>query len=152
MSPGACYKCLMNTARKGRIKMYLPKTFRIVLLFSGLTQVSLAQNSGFVYVATNSTTGNAVIQYSRGNDGSLTKVSEAATGGLGGSGNGVGNLDPLGSQDSLVLSGSGGILLAVNAGSNQIASLSAGRPGLRLVSNVSSGGSFPNSVALNGSL
>jgi 6-phosphogluconolactonase len=43
-------------------------------------------------------------------------------------------------------------LLAINAGSNQLSSLSAGRSGVRLLSNISSGGSFPNSVALNGSL
>jgi 6-phosphogluconolactonase (cycloisomerase 2 family) len=91
-----------------------------------------------------------VIQYSRSSNGSLTKVSQAATGGLGGTGNGVGPLDPLGSQDSLFLSGS--TIVVVNAGSNQLSSLSAGAGGLKLLSTVSSGGSFPNSVAVNGTL
>jgi 6-phosphogluconolactonase (cycloisomerase 2 family) len=109
-----------------------------------------AQTSGFVYIATNQPSGNMVIQYSRSSNGSLTKASQAATGGLGGTGNGVGALDPLGSQDSLVLSGS--TIVVVNAGSNQLSSLSAGPGGVKLLSIVSSGGSFPNSVAVNGTL
>jgi 6-phosphogluconolactonase len=74
------------------------------------------------------------------------------TGGLGGTGNGVGALDPLGSQDSLVLSGTGSLVLVVNAGSDQVSSLAAGGSGIRLLSTVASGGRFPNSVALNGNL
>src|SRR4051812_13919081 len=70
-----------------------------------------AQTSGFVYVATNQTGGNTIVQYSRATDGSLTKIGERSTGGLGGAGNGVGNVDPLGSQDSLVLDGTGSLLL-----------------------------------------
>ena len=108
--------------------------------------------SGFVYIATNQPSGNAVIQYTRAANGSLTKTAEVATGGLGGTGNGVGALDPLGSQDSLVLSGTGAALLVVNAGSNNLSSLRAGSAGLQLVSLVPSGGTFPNSVALNGNL
>jgi 6-phosphogluconolactonase (cycloisomerase 2 family) len=121
----------------------------------GLAYVStaaFAQSGGFVYVVTNQTTGNAVIQYSRAANGSLTKVSQVSTGGLGGAGNGVGALDPLGSQDSLLLSGTGSLLLVVNAGSNQVSSLSAGAAGLHLLSTVSSAGAFPNSVALHGNL
>jgi 6-phosphogluconolactonase (cycloisomerase 2 family) len=111
-----------------------------------------AQTTGFVYVATNQPSGNMVIQYRRASDGSLTKASQVATGGLGGTGNGVGDLDPLGSQDSLVLSGTGSLLLAVNAGSNQVSSIRVTAAGLQLASTVRSGGSFPNSVALNGEL
>jgi 6-phosphogluconolactonase len=83
---------------------------------------------------------------------SLTKIGAVETGGLGGTGNGVGALDPLGSQDSLVLSGTGSLVLVVNAGSDQGSSLAAGGSGLRLLSTVASGGRFPNSVALNGNL
>lgn len=82
----------------------------------------------------------------------LKKISQVSTGGLGGAGNGVGALDPLGSQDSLVLSGTGSLLLVVNAGSNQVSSLRAGGAGLALLSTVASGGVFPNSIALNGNL
>jgi len=107
---------------------------------------------GFVYIATNQPAGNTVIEYIRALDGSLTQASQAPTGGLGGTGNGVGNLDPLGSQDSLVLNENGSVLLAVNAGSNELSSLTAGNSGVHLLSKVSSGGSFPNSVALKGRL
>jgi 6-phosphogluconolactonase len=120
-------------------------------LFASMAPSSIMRASGFVYVMTNATA-NSVNQYSRGDDGSLTFVQNVLTGGSGGSGNGVGNLDPLGSQDSLVLNSAGSLLVAVNAGSNQLSSISAGSGGLRLLSTVGSGGVFPNSVAVNGTL
>jgi 6-phosphogluconolactonase len=107
---------------------------------------------GFVYIATNDPKGNAVIQFSRAADGTLTKINQLATGGLGGVGNGVGDVDPLGSQDALVLSGDGSILLIVNAGSNELSLLRVGADGLSLLSTVRSGGRFPNSVAMHGNL
>lgn len=110
------------------------------------------KGAGFVYVMTNQPTGNAVIQYQRASSGLLTHTATASTGGLGGTGNGAGALDPLGSQDSLVLSGDGTRLLAVNAGSNEVSALGVGSSGVALLSKVSSGGEFPNSVALNGDL
>jgi 6-phosphogluconolactonase (cycloisomerase 2 family) len=79
-------------------------------------------------------------------------ASEVSTQGLGGTGNGVGALDPLGSQDSLVLTDGGSLLLAVNAGSNELSSLSASSSGLAFSSKVASGGLFPNSVAVYGTL
>ncbi|HXT86593.1 MAG TPA: beta-propeller fold lactonase family protein [Verrucomicrobiae bacterium] len=113
---------------------------------------SSAQTRGFVYVATNQPSGNSVIQFARAANGTLAKLHETSTGGLGGTGNGVGALDPLGSQDSLVLNGTGSLLLVVNAGSDQLSAMSASSTGLQLKSIVSSGGSFPNSVALSGDL
>lgn len=71
---------------------------------------------------------------------------------MGGTGNGVGALDPLRSQDSLVLGGAGSILLAVNAGSNQLSAITVSSSGLHLLNTVSSGGTFPNSVASAGNL
>src|SRR5438270_690623 len=127
-------------------------TFGIGLLLACYPLTAAAQTSGFIYVATNDPGGNVILQYNRAGDGSLTKISQSPTGGLGGTGNGVGNLDPLGSQDSLVLSESGSVLVAVNAGSNELSSLSAGTAGVHFLSKVSSGGSFPNSVAVRGSL
>lgn len=123
----------------------------LVFLSSGLAAAE-EETSGSVYVMTNQPTGNAVIEYRRARNGSLKKSSLASTGGLGGTGNGVGALDPLGSQDSLVLSGEGTRLLAVNAGSNELSVLGAGRSRLKLLSKTSSGGEFPNSVALRGNL
>jgi 6-phosphogluconolactonase len=111
-----------------------------------------ASDAGFVYVLTNNPVDNTVIQYSRGSDGLLSKLSEVSTEGVGGLGNGVGALDPLGSQDSLVLTGAGSLLLAVSAGSNEVSSLSASSSGLGFVSKVSSSGLFPNSVAVDRTL
>ncbi|MGN6452750.1 MAG: lactonase family protein [Steroidobacteraceae bacterium] len=103
--------------------------------------------SGFVYIATNQPAGNTVVQFSRSPSGTLTRRAESSTGGRGGTGNGVGALDPLGSQDSLLLLGSGAQLLVVNAGSNTVASMAAAPGRLDLSSRVDSGGQFPNSIA-----
>src|SRR5215472_8170283 len=108
-----------------------------------------AQDTGgdnFVYVMTNKNPANSVLQFRRAADGSLRFVREAVTGG---SGTGA---DPLGSQDSLVLSGDGQILLAANAGSNEVSVFSARNGQLTWLSKSSSGGTFPNSVTLSGDL
>jgi 3-carboxymuconate cyclase len=135
-----------------RYKLSLSIITICLVITTALASAQPVKSTGFVYVATNEPSGNRIIQYSRASSGLLTEVTEAATGGAGATGNGVGPLDPLGSQDSLVLSPTGSVLLAVNAGSNQLSSLSAGRSGLHLLSTVSSAGTFPNSVALNGDL
>jgi 6-phosphogluconolactonase len=103
----------------------------------------------FVYVMTNKSSQNSVIQFSRGEDGSLTRVREVLTGGRGTGATGV---DPLASQDSLVLSGDGHLLLAVNAGSNELSVLEVKNGKLRWRDKIRSGGDFPNSVALSGDL
>lgn len=131
--------------------MGMAAIFAMVMLMA-LHSVAQPSSTGFVYVATNQPTGNTVVQFARSGNGSLTKIHEVATGGLGGTGNGAGPLDPLGSQDSLLLNGTGSLLLVVNAGSDQLSSLAAGAAGLHLLSTVSSGGSFPNSVALHDNL
>ncbi len=110
------------------------------------------RDNGYVYVMTNEPSGNSIVQYSRSSNGSLKELRRVSTGGAGGIGNGVGPLDPLGSQDSLVLSDDGSTLVAVNAGSNEISALEAGRHGLALLNKVSSGGQFPNSVAISRNL
>jgi 6-phosphogluconolactonase len=108
-----------------------------------------ASGTNFVYVMSNKKPGNSIIQFSRASNGLLTRVREVATGG---SGSGPNGADPLGSQDSLTLSGDGLLLLAVNAGSNQVSVLGARAGGLMLLSKSSSGGTFPNSVSLSGDL
>lgn len=122
----------------------------------GIAAVASAQgaqkSTGYVYVMSNDPTANSVIQYTRAADGTLTPTQEIPTGGMGGTGNGVGDLDPLGSADSLVLTNSGALLLAVNAGSNQLTSLTVDGTTLTAVSNVDSGGVFPNSVAASGTI
>src|SRR5436309_5943908 len=108
-----------------------------------------AGSAGFVYVMTNKSAGNSVIQYRRSGNGSLTWLREVATGGNGTGANGA---DPLGSQNSLVLGGDGRLLLAANAGSNEISVLGVINDKLVWLSKSPSGGTFPNSVALFGDL
>src|SRR5215471_13532385 len=95
-------------------------------LFMSLYAINAsAQPTGgdnFVYVMTNKNPANSVLQFRRSADGSLTLMREVATGG---SGTGANGADPLGSQDSLVLSGDGQLLLAANAGSNDVSILTA---------------------------
>src|SRR6266700_100872 len=102
-------------------------------------------SAGFVYVMTNKSAGNSVIQYRRSGNGSLTWLNEVANGGNGTGANGA---DPLGSQNSLVLGGEGKILLAANAGSSEVSVLEVINGKLVWRSKSPSGGAFPNSVAL----
>ena len=103
----------------------------------------------FVYVMSNKNPHNSVIQFLRSQNGSLTRLREVPTGGKGTGGTGV---DPLGSQDSLVLSGDGHLLLTVNAGSNELSVLEVDNDQLRWHDKLWSGGDFPNSVTLSGDL
>jgi 6-phosphogluconolactonase len=107
------------------------------------------RSDNFVYVMTNKSPHNSVIQFARAGNGALTWVREVPTGG---SGTGPTAVDPLGSQDSLVLSGDGHLLLAVNAGSNEVSVLEVEHGNLKWRDQVRSGGVFPNSVTLSGDL
>jgi 6-phosphogluconolactonase len=96
---------------------------------------------GSVYTMTNAASGNAVVWYSRSVSGQLTWQGTFEAGGLGaGSG--------LGSQGSLVLGEDGSILLAVDAGSNEISAFFVTSSGLTLTDHVSSGGVKPVSVTI----
>ena len=127
----------------------------VVALGSFLSLHSLELNAqpttddNFVYLMSNKSPHNSVIQFLRSSDGSLTRLREVPTGG---SGTGATGVDPLGSQDSLVLSGDGHLLLAVNARSNEVTVLEVKNDRLRWRDKVWSGGDFPNSVALSGDL
>jgi 6-phosphogluconolactonase len=111
-------------------------------------------SSGAVYVLTNLIDGNTVVVYHRSADGTLTRVSEIATGGRGsgpgelppGFGDGPGP-NPLDSQDGLVLTDDGHFLLAVNSRSNDVSVFAVNNDELRLVDRVSSNGNFPVSIA-----
>src|SRR5258708_619291 len=113
--------------------------------------LSAEQPSGdnFVYVMSNKNPANSIIQFQRLGNGSLVWVREVATGGRGTGPNGP---DPLGSQDSLVLSGDGAFLLAVNSGSNDISVLGTQNGQLVWKSKTRSGGDFPNSLAVSDDL
>ncbi len=104
------------------------------------------QPAGAVYIMNNAASGNQVLAYDRASDGSLTFVGSFPTGGLG---SGIGTTvpaDPLGSQNSLIISPDGKWVFAVNAGSNEISSLQVVPGGLQMADKVSSGGAYPVSL------
>ena len=110
------------------------------LLFTGTAAAHGGSGSGAVYTQTNSPTGNAVHRLDRGPDGSLTPIATYRTGGLGTGAS-------LRSQGAVALSDDGRVLLAVDAGSNDIAAFHVGRRGhLTLVDREPSGGVTPVSV------
>src|SRR3954452_6540660 len=113
----------------------------IALLFSG----SALASTGALYTQTNTVAGNAVHRLDRADDGSLTVVATYRTGGAGTSAG-------LGSQGAVALSDDGRVLLAVDAGSNDIASFRVDRRtgGLTLAGRVPSRGAMPVSVAIHG--
>jgi len=98
--------------------------------------------AGSVYTTTNDATANAVLWYTRADDGALSLSGTFPTGGAG---TGAG----LGSQGAVVLADEGRILLAVNAGSNEIASFRVRDSGLAWAANVASGGTTPISIAVH---
>ncbi len=107
-----------------------------------------AARPGAVFTMTDDHVTNAVLSFTRSPDGTLTPSGSAATGGAGsGGGEGV-----LGSQGSLVLSGDGRFLLAVNAGSDEVSSFRVEGSALDLAGRAPSGGSLPVSVAVHGDL
>lgn len=137
------------------------------LFMQGLTMVVLtfgvggaqAHGQGAAYTMTNSDDGNQIVVFSRGGDGVLTMVDTVSTGGKG-SGGGT---DPLGSQGSLVLvdddghhgwirhgwgHGDNELLLAVNAGSNDVSVFRVKRKSIKLQDRAGSGGTFPVSVTV----
>jgi len=104
-----------------------------------------------VFVQTDNTAGNQIAAYDRADDGSLTLENTYNTGGLGGVLNGS-QVDHLGSQGSLTYDPSQASLYAVNAGSNTVSVFSVRGDDLTLRQVVSSGGTFPVSVAAHGNL
>jgi hypothetical protein len=104
-----------------------------------------------VFVQSDSPSGNQIIVLDQHQDGRLSERQTVATGGLGGLASGAA-VDELASQDSLVYDASRQLLFAVNAGSNTLSVLSAQGRELRLLQVVSSGGTFPDSVAVSGNL
>ncbi|MCZ7396440.1 MAG: beta-propeller fold lactonase family protein [Candidatus Methanoperedens sp.] len=91
---------------------------------------------------TNAAAGNEVIRYDRAADGTLSLSGTFST-------NGHGTGSSLGSQGGLVPSEDGDMLLAVNAGSNEISAFRVKSKGLMLTDKVSSGGTLPISIAIH---
>lgn len=104
-----------------------------------------------VFVQTNNPSGNAIDVFAEHPDGRLSLSETISTGGLGGQAAGS-VADTLASQGSLVYDPQGRLLLAVNAGSDSLSVFSVQDRQLRLVQVVSSGGDFPDSIAVHGDL
>ena len=126
----------------------------LILLISGIFLSACKNNSivnptpgaapDFVFTQSNQSGGNNVIQYNRGSDGNLTAAGTFST-----QGSGTGT--DLGTQGSLALDAALKYLYVVNAGSNDITSFSTGT-GLTFINKISSGGTMPASLTVNGSL
>ena len=104
-----------------------------------------------LFVQTNQPNGNKIAVYDRHWDGTLSFKAMYATGGNGGVAEGAPS-DPLASQGSLVTADHGRILLAVNAGSDTVSLFRISGDHLKLRQVISSGGSFPASIAVHGDL
>jgi hypothetical protein len=108
-------------------------------------------NSHAVFVQTDSLTGNAIEVLSQHADGRLSVRDVVPTGGLGAQA--VGSAaDHLASQGSLQYDPVHQLLFAVNAGSGTVSVFDVAGRNLRLAQVVSSGGEFPDSIAVRGNL
>jgi 6-phosphogluconolactonase (cycloisomerase 2 family) len=102
-----------------------------------------------VFVLDDDPAGNGVIAFSRAADGTLTRGSTYATGGLGIRQSGAA-ADPLASQGALTFDRERGLLYAVNGGSNTITVFAVDGAHLHRLQVISSGGTLPSSIALRG--
>jgi hypothetical protein len=102
-----------------------------------------------VFVQTDNPSGNQVVAYQRSGNGTLTLARTYNTGGVGGilAGSAV---DHTASQGSLTYDRNNSQLYAVNAGSDSVSVFSVKGDQLSLRQVVSSGGTFPISVAVHG--
>jgi 6-phosphogluconolactonase len=125
----------------------LPRSRAVVLLLAfvaGLlvfaSSAMASHSRGVLYTQTNDPNGNTVQRFDRGADGALAPAATFTTGGAG--------LATLGGRQGAVeLSGDGHYLYAVNAGSDTVSVVRAGRHRTRLVDIVSSRGDAPASIA-----
>ncbi len=130
----------------------------IVLAQNGNQTMMSGNFAGHLYAMTNAARGNAIVHYGRGADGKLKRLEITPTGGNGVGGKFVPDLkkeavDPLFSNDSLVLSADHHLLFAVNAGSGTVSSFTVDSAGsVKLVGHVPSGGDQPTGLSFNGSV
>jgi len=123
-----------------------PRIARIFLTIVALTLVwaspGRAQETGAVFVMTNNAVANEIVVFARDEEGFLSQASAIATGGRGSGG----EVDPLQSQGSLILSEDARWLFAVNSGSREISQFAVDGTEVDLVAIVPSRGPFPTSL------
>ena len=131
----------------------------LVLLLATFAAALVAAQAGYagragdlVFVQTNELSGNQVVVYDRGADGTLTRAGTYPTGGLGGAALPGTESDRLASQGSLAYDAQHRLVIAVNAGSDTVSSFRVTGNRLALANVVPSGGQFPASVGLHGNL
>ncbi len=142
------FRFLIATASLSVFLISCKKTAELSSSDNDLTVSSLVAGKsapGNVYTLSNQAAANSVIIFSRSADGSLSYAGSVPTGGTG---TGAG----LGTQGAIVLSEDHSVMVAVNAGSNSISSITGSGTDLHVVSTVSSGGTRPGSVTIHGDL
>jgi DNA-binding beta-propeller fold protein YncE len=108
-------------------------------------------SAGVVFVQTDAVSGNAIDVYDAGAGGTLTSAGAYPTGGLGGMLTGSA-VDYLASQGSLAYDREHHLLYAVNAGSNTVSVFLVAGDRLIRTQVISSGGTFPVSIAVHNNL
>lgn len=118
---------------------------------SATASASSRSSSAAVFVQTDNPDGNTIVAYQRSSDGTLQQAAAYSTGGLGGILTGS-VVDHLASQGSLAYDAANRLLYAVNAGSNTVTVFAVHGNKLSREQLISSGGTFPVSVTVDGNL
>jgi 6-phosphogluconolactonase len=160
------------------MKFPTAQTILATLASTAYVQAHPKKSQDNAFTMTNAQSGNEVLMYERNPDGTIEFIGAFATGkrlgwrvnfrasrinnalitfssspsdGIGAAAR-VTPDDPLGSQESIVLSPDGRCLFAVNAGSDTVSSFSVKKDSLKLVSEVGTNGFFPVSMAVDDDL
>ncbi len=116
---------------------------------AGAVKVNYGPPPHAVFVLTDGLAGNAVVAYTRADNGTLTLAHTYPTGGTGGR-LGTSVADHTASEGSLTYDSTRGLLYAVNAGSNSVSVFRVYGDQLTRIQTVNSGGTFPVSIAASG--
>ena len=129
----------MHQVASWRPSRLAASAFVATLALAGMSAAPAIADGGALFTETNDPAGNAVVQYDRGGDGSVSLAGTVQTGGSG-------SADAGGRQGAVTLSDDGRTVYAVNAGSNSVSVLRRDRRSLRVLGSVPSGGPVPVSV------
>ena len=127
-------------------RLLFPLLVLAVVLGSGSSAIAGdGIGAGAAYTISNAASGNELVVYSRAANGTLAPAGAVSAGGLGTGGG-------LASQGAVTVTGDGRTVLAVNPGSNSVASFAVGAGGPELLNTAPSGGIRPVSVAVHKNL